>query len=319
MTRLLHPPAWVRVLITAVVAVYLARRIDLAEASRGVSQLGALVWAQIAVVLLVDRLVMWYRWALLLRAVGAALAPWRSLHIFLTTSFVGSFLPAGIGADAARAAVARAHGEDGGKAVVSVVADRWLGVVGLALVSLASVRLGGAVPDGLAAWNLGFAAVVGLASLAALFSDAALDRLAPFFGRHPYVGRALTRLARAVGDSRRAPRLLLAVLALSVVVQLVRVWLALTLGRGLGLPLGWPEYLAVMPLAILITLVPVSLGGFGVPQAAMVWLLAPLGVSATDAVVLSALFVAAGVVANLPGGLLFALDGASRPAPRPRS
>jgi hypothetical protein len=57
-------------------------------------------------------------------------------------------------------------------------------------------------------------------------------------------------------------------------------------------------------LNILIILIPISLGGFGLPQGAMVWSTEPFGVSATQALLLSTLFVLAGPLSNLPGALL---------------
>ena len=43
------------------------------------------------------------RWVLLLRASGIAITTRDATRLFLVSSFVGSFLPAGVGADAARA------------------------------------------------------------------------------------------------------------------------------------------------------------------------------------------------------------------------
>ena len=51
----------------------------------------------------IDRAVMILRWVLLLRASGIAITTRDAARLFLVSSFVGSFLPAGVGADAARA------------------------------------------------------------------------------------------------------------------------------------------------------------------------------------------------------------------------
>jgi hypothetical protein len=67
-----------------------------------------------------------------------------------------------------------------------------------------------------------------------------------------------------------------------------------------------------MPLNILVTLLPLSVGGFGVPQGAMVWSLGPLQVSATEAFLLSLLFTIAGTIGNLPGALLYLTSAGAR-------
>ena len=53
--------------------------------------------------LAIDRAVMVWRWIILLRASGAAVSTKSAAWIYLVSSFVGGFLPAGVGADAARA------------------------------------------------------------------------------------------------------------------------------------------------------------------------------------------------------------------------
>ena len=53
-------------------------------------------------------------------------------------------------------------------------------------------------------------------------------------------------------------------------------------------------------------LLPVTVNGLGTSQAAFLWTFGAAGVSRPAAFALSILFVALGIVGNLPGGLLFA-------------
>jgi len=72
-----------------------------------------------------------------------------------------------------------------------------------------------------------------------------------------------------------------------------------------------------MPINILVILLPLSIGGFGLPQGTMIWTLAPLGVDATAAFLLSTLFVGLGIVGNLPGIWLFLTGPARAPQVKP--
>ena len=54
-------------------------------------------------------------------------------------------------------------------------------------------------------------------------------------------------------------------------------------------------------------LVPVTVNGLGTSQVAFVWFFGQVGVAAPEAFALSVLFVALGIVGNLPGGVLYAL------------
>ena len=95
--------AVVRLGITAAILAYLATRIDMAEAARAVAVVSRTHLALTLVLVAVDRAVMILRWILLLRAGGIPIATPDAIRLFLVSSFVGSFLPAGVGADAVRA------------------------------------------------------------------------------------------------------------------------------------------------------------------------------------------------------------------------
>jgi hypothetical protein len=60
-----------------------------------------------------------------------------------------------------------------------------------------------------------------------------------------------------------------------------------------------------MPNGLIALLLPISISGFGAPQAVIVWLLRPRGVPEHDAFALSTLIVLTGVIANLPGAVLY--------------
>jgi hypothetical protein len=83
----------------------------------------------------------------------------------------------------------------------------------------------------------------------------------------------------------------------------VQAW---ALGRSLGIDVPFSVYCIAVPICILVMQVPVTINGLGTGQAAFLWTFGPAGVSRPDAVALSLLFIALGIVGNLPGGLLWA-------------
>ena len=80
----------------------------------------------------------------------------------------------------------------------------------------------------------------------------------------------------------------------------------------LGLDLDLALIAVVVPLVLIATALPISIGGFGVREGSYVALLADVGVSAGDATLLSLLSAAAMAIASLPGGLVL-LVGYERP------
>ncbi len=105
-------------------------------------------------------------------------------------------------------------------------------------------------------------------------------------------------------------------LACSLGVQVCASLQAFCLGRSLGIDAPLAAYFAFVPLILLIMLLPVTFNGLGTSQAAFVWFFARAGVTSAAAFALSVLFVALGIVGNLPGAMLYAA-GSGEPETRP--
>jgi len=304
---------FVRIAITAIVLAWVVRGVD-AGAAR--AALAGFSWSAIlfAVALVaIDRVLMIWRWLLLIRPM-TSLPGTELTRIFLVSSFLGSLLPAGVGGDAARAySVGRRTGQTG-IAIASVVVDRWVGLLAVGVLGCAGILASiGQVPDAARTATLAATFMLLAGSAAGLFADRIVDGLMPAAWRHSWPGRMSTRLGAAIGAYRQHGGALMGVAALSIAVQTVRVILAWVLGRGLGIDLPFSDYWVFMPVNILVLLLPLSIGGFGLPQGTMIWTLAPLGVAATPAFLLSTLFVGAGIVGNIPGAVLYAAG--TPPAP----
>jgi hypothetical protein len=106
-------------------------------------------------------------------------------------------------------------------------------------------------------------------------------------------------------------RALAGVLALSIVVQLLRVVQAYCLGRALDLTQPMTVYFAVIPVITLVMQIPITVAGLGTTQYAFELMFGRVGVPAHVTFALSMLFLALGTLGTLPGGLLYAL---TRPA-----
>lgn len=302
----------VRLAVTAAILFYLSTKIDMALAARAIAAISLPHLAAVLVLVAIDRAVMILRWILLLRASGIAIAAADAIRLFLVSSFVGSFLPAGVGADAARAYGLARESTSGSEALASVAVDRVLGV--LSLVAMGAVGLAAWAPGGRSDWRLLAAvALVGLACVAAFWADQWLRWIVPAHRHEGSITRRVLRLSDAVSRYRDRRGVLVHVMAWSLVVQLLRISQAYLLGLGLGLTVPFSYFLLFMPVGLLMLLLPVSISGFGVPQAAIVWLLRPVGVDDSTAFALSTLIILTGLAGNLPGLLLWLRSSNRRP------
>ena len=307
----------VRLVVALAIIAYVLRGFDAPAAARALSgfSLGAacLSLALIAA----DRGLMLWRWVMLVGAIRT-LPPHGLGRVFFVSSFLGSFMPAGVGGDAARAFQVGRRSNQVGAAIASVVVDRWLGLLAVGASGCVGVLVSlAAVPLELRELTIALTVLLALGMAAALYADRIADRLLPAPKHDGRLTRGIRRLAAAMAVYRQSPCVLWRVAGLSLLVQAVRITLAWAIGKGLGISLPFSYYWVFMPLNILIILLPLSLGGFGLPQGTMVWTLTPLGVRPTEALLLSLLFVLAGVVGNLPGAVLYAFGHRSIAAAPP--
>jgi glycosyltransferase 2 family protein len=262
---------------------------------------------------LLDRVLMAYRWMVLLRALTPGTQPpfGAVLRIFFLSTFVGSFLP-NLAGDLYRAYSLARLRVAGGESIASVVMDRALGVLSMILVATVAltfardlVRIPGVLPTLLIASALCAAAAAGLYSeRVAGVAAAAVARIPGARAR-----RLLTELVEAIRRYATHHRDLTNVLVSSIAVQILRVLQAYCLGTALGLNAPLWTYFAFVPLIVIIMQIPITVMGLGTSQAAFALFFGRVGVAAAEAVALSILFVALGVVGNLPGGLLYLTGG----------
>jgi uncharacterized membrane protein YbhN (UPF0104 family) len=298
-----------------VLAVLFAR-LDLRSVAHAILRLDPAAALLVLALLAVDRAVMIWRWVILLRASGAAVLLKSAVWIYLVSSFIGSFLPAGVGGDAARAYTLARRTSRAGEAVASVAIDRLLGLISIVAVAIAGVIVAG--PRHLS----GIEAPVLTACAAALGGLTALlwaDRWVRVLGpirpgaRLARPTAALSRLADALAQYRGRRQAMAAVFALSIGIQFLRITQAWLLGVGIGIDVPLSYYVLFMPAGLVALMLPISLSGFGLPQGVIVWLLQPAGVPAADAFALSTLIVLTGIVANVPGALLYLRSRGSTP------
>lgn len=292
-----------RGLLTAAFLAYLASTIDLGEAARAVARLSWTAALVVVVLLAADRVLIIWRWLILVRATGAQVSAKSVAWIYLVSSFIGIPTPAGMGGDAVRAYTLSQRTSEGGAAVASVAADRILGLTAIVLVGICGA-LAWRREDTQATLLVATLTVVAMGSMF-LWAGDIVRGLLPKVIAERRIGIRLMRYADALSAYRHRRGALVAVLCLSVVVQILRILQAWLLGIGIGIDVSFAYYFVFMPIGLIGLLLPIHISGFGLPQQLIVWLLIPQGVAEADALALSTLVVLTGILANLPGAFLY--------------
>lgn len=267
---------------------------------------------------LLDRALMAHRWISLCAPIARRPPRAELLRIFFVSTFLGTFLVQSVGSDAVRTwSLARA-GAPAAQALASVLLDRLLGVLSILVSAVAGVALAPYVlREPAVAWAFTAASAGCLVALLFVFS-VRVDELVRRAVAGLPAGRIqiqFGKLLDALQAYRAAHHILASVLAASVAVQVLRILQAWFLGRSLGIEAPLTSYFAFIPIILLVMLLPITVNGFGVSQWAFVWMFTRVGVSEANAFALSVLFVALGLVGNLPGGLIYALGPREPAAP----
>jgi glycosyltransferase 2 family protein len=275
-------------------------------------------WIGAAVgLVLLDRALMALRWISLLSALTPGSRPPFSvvLRIFFVSSFVSNFVPS-VAADMYRAYALARHDVHLAESTASVLMDRTLGVLSMALVGAAALPFASGSVDQ-RALVLGLSLAFGGCAVAAalVFSEtvaAAVQRISVMIPiaavRHAAVSLtdAVRRYARHHGE-------LIRVLIMSVLVQTMRILQAWCLGRSLGIELPLATYFVFVPVILLVMQLPITINGFGTTQFAFQSLFVPAGAPASHTFALSILFLALGIAGSLPGGLMYATSNGFAP------
>ena len=239
-----------------------------------------------AAVATIDRVLMTFKWGLLLRAKGMTLPLWRGTRIYCASMIWGMFLPSTVGADAIRTLLTHRAGIDGKTVVASIVIERIIGFLSaslLGLISFAFLRninvIGEEFDTVLYAGALLLAA--GTAVFALSLTRSWYDRLVALLpsgiARRRIVIR-LTELHRTYVGYAASRRILGTFFALTFAEQLLPILYSWVLAAAFGVDITLILMAGVIPLTLLIARLPISIDGIGLYESTFIALMALGGV-----------------------------------------
>ena len=233
---------------------------------------------------------------------------------YLASLFVGNFLPSTIGGDVLRVTRLSSSTGETPRPFASVVLERLTGWIVLPVLTLGALAVNPGLRElGAATQWAVIVAVVTLALLAGLLiaaaSPAVGGRLKSNEGWRRFTGAVHLGLDRF----RRHPGLAVEVLTVGFAYQLAVMLAAFLASEALGMDVGWTAVLAFFPAVAIVQVLPVTIGGLGMREGALVLFLHPLGVTTEQAIALGLLVYAINLVVSLLGAPAFAV-GSGRPA-----
>jgi uncharacterized membrane protein YbhN (UPF0104 family) len=311
--------AWltVRIVLTVVMLAFLVPRLHPSTLFPN-HHLQTLLWMAGALAVTVLSVVLWsFRWQQMLHALElpATLPPLVS-HT-LAGLFVSNFLPTTIGGDVVRAtrlAASNGHRKD---SAASVVLERLTGFIALPLISVVALAIKPSLLRLGTASHVALLLSLGpLAGISLFMVLAANPRLGERLGGRRWLGLAMT-VHLGLVRLRRHPALAATVMGAAIVYQLTLVLVAWMGAHALGFTVGWTAMMAFIPVVVIAQAMPLSIGGLGLREGALVVLLHPLGVPDSHAVALGLLLYAINMAVSLLGAPAFLVGSRRRLAPAP--
>jgi uncharacterized membrane protein YbhN (UPF0104 family) len=207
-----------------------------------------------------------------------------------------------VGGDMVRAWMSYRVQASAGISVSSVILDRVASVAGIALLVLATMplyveRVGHTL-------SVLLPAAAAVAGLCGIVIAAQIHRL-PINWRRNRLLHGIETLSSATRMVFLRPSSAILALGLAVGAQTAMAVAAYAIGASLGLGLSLIDSLVLLQPVALIAALPISIGGWGVREAAMVAVLGLIGIAPSGALVLSVQIGLIAIVVTLPAGLLW--------------
>jgi glycosyltransferase 2 family protein len=302
--------------VTGLCTAYIVWKIDLGTTGHVLAHANARWWLLSLAIMVGSVWPMAWRWQRLLVARGVHDSLARLVRTYFVGYAAGQVLPTALGGDASRIyETVRRHPGAGGAAAGTVLLERALGgVATLVLAAVGFVLAVGRYDVGGYLWvELGFV-VASLVLGVLLFSTRfhpLLQRTRPLL-RALRVERPLRDVYVALHSFRSDAGLLVAMFALTLVVQAVRVLAIWSAGKSVGVDLSPRPYYVMGPLLFLVALVPFTVNGLAVRESFFVSFLGALDVGADRAFACGFVFFLVTIALALPGLGIVLREGVRR-------
>jgi glycosyltransferase 2 family protein len=239
-----------------------------------------------------------YRWQLIMQNLHFG----QNFRFYWQSYFKGMFfnqgLPTSVGGDAVRVLDVAKKGFRKRDVLYGVMVDRVVGLGALLCLSLFAYLIKPHLLPLQVYRPLLLLVSAGLGGFLLLF----IVGKSGWLRRYPALGlfHIITDRLYSIFHTRR-----ILLVGLSLLIPLLAMLGFYATGKAFGLDFDLLVYMAIVPLAIVLTVIPVSIAGWGVREGALVWLFSLLGANKTIVLAMSLFYGLTLIVVSLPGLVVF--------------
>lgn len=289
-----------RLVITCAIFFLVFRKVDMQGVFATMTQ--ANMWLLVVAVLfqLLSTFIASFRWKLVMQRLGFG----QDFIFYLRSYFKGSFfnqgLPTSIGGDALRVIDVARNGHRKRDAFYGVAVDRGLGLVGLLIFNLLANAFAPELLPRNVYLALNVLVLMGITGFVVFYY---LNRIKLLEQWVPT--RVLLRISERLATVLCDIPAVLKHTVFSLFIHLMALLSMYFIGRGVGLEFDLLTYMVVVPPVILLTIVPISLAGWGVREGGMIGLFTLLGADLTLVLSMSIIYGLILIITSLPGLVVY--------------
>jgi uncharacterized membrane protein YbhN (UPF0104 family) len=296
----------IKILISAALLYLALGKVNLSDLASRIN-IASLGWIGLAIAVTFFQIFVGVlRWREISTECGAPLETMQAMRYNVIGTFFNQTLPSSIGGDAVRLWLVARAGAGWRAATYSIFVDRAIGLIALAVVIVASLPWSYSLitdPHGRSALL-----VVDFAALAAGAGFLLLGRLPwpwlkRWWGTH-HVHACSVIANRVLFSRERGPK----IAVLSVLVHVLAVVIAWCVVQSIAAPVLFGQIFQLVPPVMLITMLPISIAGWGVREATMGLAFGYAGLMPNEGVNISLLLGAVSFIVGAVGGLVWILS-----------
>ncbi len=304
----------IKILVSAALLYFALRKANFSDLASRID-VASLVWIALAIAVNFFQIFIGVlRWRIVSAECGAPLLTQQAMRYNLIGTFFNQTLPSSIGGDAVRLWLVARAGAGWRAATYSIFVDRAIGLIALAVIIVASLPWSYHLinnPYGRSALLLiDFAALAGGAGFL-LVGVLPWPWLKRWWGTHHI--HACAVIANRVLFSRQSgPK----IAVLSLLVHVLAVVIAWCVVESIAAPVAFGQVFQLIPPVMLITMLPISIAGWGVREATMGLAFGYAGLMTNEGINISLLYGAVSFIVGAFGGLVwvFSAEKASKGA-----
>jgi len=273
---------FLRISVSVALLIFLFRMVDVKKLLEAIKHANTFFLISALLIFFWNYILAFLRWNILLEAYQIHI-PFRRLLVSFSGGIVFNLiLPSTVGGDFVRSIDLAGFSQKPRQVVASVLLDRLSGYAGVVCVAILAMLPGyKLIHTSSVLWGVGTITMLLILISLVLFNGfvfSKTNRLLDYFGANK-ISQAIKNLHQEVHIFRHQKKVLLKVFIVSILIQSIGPLSFYLVASSLGVHINILYFFIFLPIIGAITLLPISIGGLGLKEAAVIFFFAQAGVS----------------------------------------